>query len=544
MSPNSPFLQCPPEIRNSVYDELFHHTEPIELEPSLSGNLPAQLQCFIPGINLLATNRQFYEEASSSLYSQHAFVVHYNDLYRMRSWTSAISRNRILVANVYINIGWEDHDLMRRRNVREILDEMWSQPFSKLKFDFITKTPYSSPDSWFFPPGLNNVLAALYPTVSPQLGIFVRSFRTVYAAVIDVHGYDLCLTLRTPHHLSRFTMPRIFFDLSSTGELQIATPIPFTPGFDDIWHFEAVQTRVVSFLESPRAPVAYNLTHKTISQAFPAALHVDVSFRSAFMGNYEAPSGGRKKSEVAFKVQMSTHKSKTSFGEYKVLKDWVAHGRPQSFDFGGGRTFRHPYYNGPPITLIFELAEHGDLESIRVEVTGLVLATLALSLESPLSIQLHQGAPDFVPITKAFSTLYRLRRALLVFLSDLLAMYPGEKHSIRPRVWADGYLRIREAELDNGNGNTKVIVNDRYKWNPAKLNKEKKIALRRFATNATTLECECELCFERSRISHAKSDTLLKYTKFLARLVKLYVHLEVCGWGSRHKRVYDGCCSY
>jgi hypothetical protein len=73
-------------------------------------------------------------------------------------------------------------------------------------------------------------------------------------------------------------------------------------------------------------------------------------------------------------------------------------------------------------------------------------------------------------VGKAYLTVYRLLRALFIFLSDLLTTQRRRQDGICPRVLADGLLRVREAEFDSGRNDTSVVTNQKYEWSSTKLN--------------------------------------------------------------------------
>jgi len=201
------------------------------------------------------------------------------------------------------------------------------------------------------------------------------------------------------------------------------------------------------------------------------------------------------------------------------MKEWMNNGRPLQT----GTDSRGAYGNCPEIVLCFELEESKSLEDIRVEITDLVFRTFALDPETTIWIHKRNGSETSTE--KAVRTLYRLRRALLVFFSDILLENLHNQDTPCPRIWADGKLRLREAELDLEDGRTMTLTNTKYKLGMAKMNKEKEIARRRIAPGEFDPTWgQCRLGQEQP--ASDTYETFRSSAKFLARFVQQSKHPE------------------
>jgi hypothetical protein len=224
---------------------------------------------------------------------------------------------------------------------------------------------------------------------------------------------------------------------------------------------------------------------------------------------------------VAFKINITTQESISTFARFIGLIEWITGGRPQKFDYWDrprwyGKTLR--------ISLNFDLDVHTPLEDLRFEVTDLVFNSFSLSPETSLLVQqpLHGGKTCTRPVERGCSTLYRLRRALLVFLSEIMASHQGLEPGPFPQVWADGKLRPREASFTLTNGGTKIVTNKKYLLLSNQLNKEKNPALSRLAPQKVDHEwesCSCSYPCYGPRASQDGTElyeTVLSGTSFLA----------------------------
>ncbi|KAF2822710.1 hypothetical protein CC86DRAFT_410290 [Ophiobolus disseminans] len=185
------------------------------------------------------------------------------------------------------------------------------------------------------------------------------------------------------------------------------------------------------------------------------------------------------------------------------------------------------------IILDFELEEELSLEDLRVEITDLVFRTFSLHHENTIAVHYVRCGINSTSSAKAVSTLYRLRRALVIFLADLLDANPTLKDGPCPRIWSDGRLRLREAEFELNGGTTRIVSNEKYKWNPSRLNKEKSSCFARHAAYVDPLWGRyygavgyCNLAKEWQRPDPGPHETLISCTKFLACFLKQRRHVE------------------
>jgi hypothetical protein len=157
---------------------------------------------------------------------------------------------------------------------------------------------------------------------------------------------------------------------------------------------------------------------------------------------------------------MTTQNIRAAFEKFEALGDWMTTELPPNFyDWYnvlwniGGPTGCH--LNNPEITLNYEVKMR--LEDIRLEVTELVFGTYILSLETTIRIQ--RAAYDGLAAEQTVSKLFDLRARVVVSLSSLLDTLPARKNDQCPRIWADGHLRIREAEFGLDGETTHTAIN-------------------------------------------------------------------------------------
>jgi hypothetical protein len=133
---------------------------------------------------------------------------------------------------------------------------------------------------------------------------------------------------------------------------------------------------------------------------------------------------------VRFKVELKSQSSTTAFKGFAALNSWVISDRPYDFRWGRNATARD-YDRGVAITLNFDFdVRDVTLEELHIEVTQLVFATLSLSLETTSCVQIRSGGTT-KPVARAYSTLYRLRRVLLIFFADMIHTKPRQKDTMR-----------------------------------------------------------------------------------------------------------------
>jgi hypothetical protein len=169
--------------------------------------------------------------------------------------------------------------------------------------------------------------------------------------------------------------------------------------------------------------------------------------------------------EPRVKIQMKSQELRSTFDRFTALKSWDSDGCPP-----------WNYVNPGSIVLRFETSNQNvGLNDLRVKVTELVVATLSLSLKTTISIQLNQFGLNRqqISVQKAYSSVFRLRRALLVFLFEVMTAHRARQRGTCPRVWIDGHLRICEAEFCSGDGSASFMMNPMFKWDSSKLNKAK-----------------------------------------------------------------------
>jgi hypothetical protein len=428
-------LRCPPEIRNAIYEELFQGAHSIFLT---SQPCHPHLIRVIKGINLLATCRQIHAEASGVLYSRNRFVAEY-DQWRLKQWTRNIGNSRILLRSLDIDLGVESHFqyLPEQLYVSMLFYEAWTQPSTDLEILFAIR---ESEDQLPSPAGalsLNRMLAALRPNASPHLKPLARCESLLDEVWLSKDGRYLSFQMYNTHFFggySRDDSPSVECELDNAGRLVRTTRQSPTPSLMGVWDCTPVQGRLLRLL-SPLPPVVeVDLDKRVISKPLSSLVQVNRKFRSLFLGrrpSYNHWSSQNK--EVAFMINITTDNSISTFARFIALREWITAGRPQKFgDCNGprwyGKTLR--------ISLNFKLDAFTPLEDLRIEVTDLVFSSFALSPETSLLVQYqpHDGQACTRSVERGRSTLYRLRRALLVFLSDIMASHPGLRPGQLPQV--------------------------------------------------------------------------------------------------------------
>jgi hypothetical protein len=278
--------------------------------------------------------------------------------------------------------------------------------------------------------------------------------------------------------------------------------------------------------------VTYDISNRTISHSIPERFHVNRDLREIFFEAIQDSSPYKGKGEVTFRASMSTQDSKATFGDFAALEDWIEYGRPRDFRPHYKLNPRGPWLEDPSITLNFRLDQQATLENIRVEVSELIFRSFPLSLEATICVHLQmEDDEDTESPTRAYATQHRLRCALLVFFSDIIKSCPELQSYHCPRIWADGHLRLREAVIVTKDSQLKTIRNEKYNWTTARLNREKKKCLRRYALGAVDTKWgavrdadDFYESIEPHKPPLVTYETLLSCTTFLARFIKQCNH--------------------
>jgi hypothetical protein len=317
----------------------------------------------------------------------------------------------------------------------------------------------------------------------------------------------------------------IRYDVSNNGDLVRVRHPEINPTLMGTTYLPAMQRALSDLFPYSRKPVVFDLTSHTISRPWPAITHVDRGLRSLFLwlyrGYWDRRVARSKIREPRFKIQMKSQELRATFDRFTALKSWASEGRP-------------PWNYVKPVSIVlkFEISNQNvGLTDLRIEVTELVVATLSLSLKTTISIQLHRFGLNGqqISVEKAYSTIFRLRRALLVFLFEVITAHRARQRGTCPKVWIDGQLRIREAEFCSGDGSASFMTNSMFKWNPSKLNKAKENAisqlvdrkLRRF-----NFRRYWEDLFRQDNEVNKEHETLLSFTVFFSLIVNILVHPE------------------
>jgi hypothetical protein len=393
--------------------------------------------------------------------------------------------------------------------------EAWRQPSTGLEIFFALR---ESEDQLPSPAGHQVSTKCLIDEIWLSKGGQYLTFRLYKTHFLCGHNFD--------------NEPSVEWELSNANRLVRTRRGTHTPSLMGVWDCTPIQERLLILL-SPLPPVVeVDLDRRVTSERLPSLAQVNRKFRILFLERrlpYEFWTPERN--QVAFKINITTQESISTFARFIGLIEWITGGRPQQFDYWDrprwyGKTLR--------ISLNFDLDVHTPLEDLRFEVTDLVFNSFSLSPETSLLVQqpLHGGKTCTRPVERGCSTLYRLRRALLVFLSEIMASHQGLEPGPFPQVWADGKLRPREASFTLTNGGTKIVTNKKYLLSSNQLNKEKNPALSRLAPQKVDHEwesCSCPYPCYGPRASQDGTElyeTVLSGTSFLARFVKQSQHPE------------------
>jgi hypothetical protein len=285
--PTSPLLRCPPEIRNAIYEELFLHKDPIQLARPThqSGDScdSHQLRGSIPGINLLATCRQFKLEASGSLYSQNTFLISaHEDL--LQHWKDDIGDNKILLRTIHLNLGPTAWSGIWDVDMKPILRELWRRsPGPEIQFIFVKEEPSGWAGNFSPAADANNMLLKLAPDISPQLEYLARSERTVGSVQMNYDGSCVIFSLDTKSIDSVRGRSNIRYDVSNNGDLVRVNHPEINPTLMGTLYLPAMQKALFDLFPNSRKPVVFDLTSHTISRPWPAIAHVNRGLRSLFL---------------------------------------------------------------------------------------------------------------------------------------------------------------------------------------------------------------------------------------------------------------------
>jgi hypothetical protein len=550
MASTARLLQYPPEIRNMIYETLFQLEDAIELEFDPAHR---RLNSLVPCVALLATCRQIWEEASGFLYSRNTFLYVWDLEYYFKVWIKRIGDNLALLRGIHINLGWDEDDYRHcELDVEFILRELWRQPTPRIEFS-IWKETDAQTKTRVLVLEPNNILQALRPGVSPHLKPLVYAQHSVRCILMGTSGRHVRFVFRSTDKHGSIYDPEIEYDLSVDGELRRTPskfPPPPLPNLMGILRLNDAYLAFRDFIRVPSKSMTFDLDSHTVSTGWPSIIHVNQSLRENYLPLFWTTplvNGWKQQKEVDFTVRMMSHESRTTFNGFMALKSWIASGYPTSLVHDD--EVRICEYKRPcKIILSFQIGGHSPrLEDLRLEITELVFATFSLSLETTICIQYFQvqDSGQIALVGKAFSTLYRLRRALLVSLADILSAQPRRHHGLCPQVWADGFFRLREAEFDlEYDGTGLVVENQKWNWTPSNLNKEKDAIIRRLAPGSINLRWGHMNSEELRRgwVWDSKDDvtagyeTLYTFATFLAQFVKTRIHPEILRQGNRWRQ--------
>ena len=409
-------------------------------------------------------------------------------------------------------------------DIRPLVKELLLHANDLARFSFIYRKIDPLTGSWMAAVGPNKMLAALHPSLSPHPKAYMPSAYNLDAALMRIDGAEITFRLRNGSYRQDL-MATTRYVLSTNGELDLIQG-NYTPSLMGIRWTTPIRAQLLKRLAFPTKIITYDLSRKKISPALSAIFHTNHALRALTCETLSSGSYWRRIREVIFRVEMSTQSLRATFDQFVALASWATTGRP--LDRGGFYGLntdvpRGPWKRSPAITLDSEVSGCVGLDDLRVEVTDLVFRTFPLRHTTSICIRMLKHAADDAPATRAFSTLYRLRRALLVFLADQSLSHPGLQFGLCPRVWAGGELRLREAEFD-----TQTIVNDKYRYTPARLNKARSYQMQRFAPGKVDRYWGCYQSLGNApHLASGTYETLLSCTTFLARFLQRYQHPQV-----------------
>jgi hypothetical protein len=248
----------PPEIRNCDLKELFLYQDSIRLDVrwencygtstqgSISNHLIHSVEFDRPVINVafLATCRQLSIEAAGVLYSQNTFLVP-PQTFLLFEWMENIGSDRIHLSSINIDVS---PSLIHDLDLKLMMRELWRSSVHRIKFTYVKQVP-----GW-----------------DPMI-MCVEMISHPYSAV----RFKLQNT-----HRSNSSQPylNVQYKLSSTGRL-CRKELPRYIGrrilglsLTDLLDIPRVAQGVSKHLQLLRKPVTFDLTSKTISQAWPAVL--------------------------------------------------------------------------------------------------------------------------------------------------------------------------------------------------------------------------------------------------------------------------------
>ena len=497
----TPFTEWPPEIRNAIYEELFQFSSPIILDcPSGTDKL---IQYPIAGISLLAVCRQVYSEASGILYTRNRFCTSIYCTASLYKWIECHGHGRKFSMTILVDLGTMT---AYERNANDvgvyyILQSMWQKRSPNIRFLLVHGDNEIMQHSKVFAiaPQQTRMLEALAPAVAPQLKAIMSSERTLRTATMKRDGSQVSFYLWTSSHHSIVDSPALEYRISENGQLLRSDTMRSRGHLNSLMGLQELgpmMNRISELLMYPTKRIVYDLTKMTVSRAPPPLSYVNRYFRVLFWNNSRLSDKGMQP-----EVHMTTQNRREDFACFRQLGHWINTVGPQR---GHGKL--------KSISLKFQLDGILALENIRIEVTDLIFHTLALFPETPIHILLSDNSGAPIPSARATSTMYRLRRSLLVFLAELLNSQPRLQHEACPKIWANGELRPREAEFTIIEGSKEVFTNKTYKWGSTKLNQQKDVCLQRYDG------------VEHYVPLHDSHETLFTCTIYLAHVVKHRPH--------------------
>jgi hypothetical protein len=280
----------PPEIRNCDLKELFLYQDSIRLDVrwencygtstqgSISNHLIHSVEFDRPVINVafLATCRQLSIEAAGVLYSQNTFLVP-PQTFLLFEWMENIGSDRIHLSSINIDVS---PSLIHDLDLKLMMRELWRSSVHRIKFTYVKQVPGWDPMIMLPDPGMNKMLLALTPEVSPEIQCLGHSRQTVICVEMISHPYSAVRFKLQNTRRSNSSQPylNVQYKLSSTGRL-CRKELPRYIGrrilglsLTDLLDIPRVAQGVSKHLQLLRKPVTFDLTSKTISQAWPAVL--------------------------------------------------------------------------------------------------------------------------------------------------------------------------------------------------------------------------------------------------------------------------------
>ncbi|CAI9625311.1 unnamed protein product [Alternaria burnsii] len=296
---------------------------------------------------------------------------------------------------------------------------------------------------------LNAMITLLTPQRIPEMSAYLQSLHVLREVRTDVKSPQALFILGTPNHCDNTGMPAISYELNANGQVERKHYcVNKGSGIARLLFVASIREKLLSLLMGSNATrFIYNIENRTISPRLPEPFSINRQFRELAL---------RKFSRVHAVGRIVAYNAQATFDDLRLMYDWCMASR---LFIRSEHAARHEKYP-PTILMRSELSERDNLSNLRIPITNMVVATTKLPFNTEIRVELvHIDLPVSVKVAVKTVTLHRLQQQFLVFLTDILDIYPGQSTQVCPCVIMDGNFAIKEAECKREDGRNFLVKN-------------------------------------------------------------------------------------